>query len=155
MTRRFKLPLMRYRIWVEWRRFLPDDISRGVFSLPCAKVGNFAAGSCTQTHNNICIRGAGRDVTALENSDIATSDFTYPGLISLGRRSEVPTVEAGNDRLSNVIVSGFTLHQVKNVPTLTGAYSRRARLSRSRPSSAHRLMCHTTTMRATQTPCRP
>jgi hypothetical protein len=78
-------------------------------SLPCARVGNFLQGNCGATYNRIWIRGAGRDRTVLENWDVET---TAPGVITLGRRSDVPGADASNVRLTTIAISDLEVRQV-------------------------------------------
>jgi hypothetical protein len=86
-------------------------LTRGL-KLPCSTIGTFAGGVCTKSYNNIWLHGAGQDATTLENWDVATSYATSPGLVWLGGSSETPFLESTNNRLSNIIISDLTLHQV-------------------------------------------
>lgn len=81
-------------------------------TLPCAKIGTWAAGTCTKEYNNIYLRGASRETSTIENWDITAGGTT--SLIYLGRFAEIPALEAGNDRLSNITISDLTLREVKH-----------------------------------------
>jgi hypothetical protein len=78
-------------------------------SLPCARVGTFLQGACGATYNRIWIRGAGRDRTVLENWDVETA---APGVITLGRRADVPGADASNVRLTTIAISDLEVRQV-------------------------------------------
>ena len=93
--------------------YFPKGVYLGSINLPCAKVGTWIQGTCTRTYNNISIRGAGRDASQLENWDVAVS-ATYQGVIHMGKAAEITALEAGNDRLKNIIIADLTVRQVKN-----------------------------------------
>ncbi len=83
-------------------------------ALPCALKGTFERGRCRRAHNNLWIRGAGRDATALENWDVETP---HQAVISLGEQSEIPERRAGvrpSRRLSRIAITDLTVRQVSH-----------------------------------------
>lgn len=86
-------------------------------SLPCSVPGKFFGETCPASYNRIWIRGAGRDLTALENWDVATR---VDGILVLGRLTDTPFHSRAlgdprsNDRLSRMAISDLELRQVKH-----------------------------------------
>lgn len=84
-------------------------------SLPCSIPGTFFGETCPASYNRIWIRGAGRDLTALENWDVATR---VEGILVLGRLTDTPFHSRAlgdprsNDRLSRIAISDLELRQV-------------------------------------------
>ncbi len=79
--------------------------------MSCGKKGSSPA--CSRSYNGIWLRGAGRDITILKNTNVNTDR----SVLMLGDLAEIPGLVPNNDRLSNIIISGITFSQVPTAST--------------------------------------